>query len=209
MANAAILLKKCSTVQSLLKLLSTFPCLSRFFLQITRSPAPIFPQSSVIYSIAGNECSANEGQDEICAVLFPWDKKELPTPLELLNGVFHFHPEIYEYYASHPEEKGELRENKLYFHIRPNDDSDEDAEEDHDLETKPCLNRIFGMSFPSIDEEWKFKDSRKFYEWLQPIMHPSVTIYAGEDKFNPVAVFMLTHLAPGWVGGALTAVTYT
>ena len=168
----------------------------------------ISSESSDIYSNVGNECSANEGMDEICAVLFPWDKKELPTPLELLNGVFHFHPEIYEYYASHPEEKGELRENKLYFHIRPNDDSDEDVEEDHDLETKPCLNRIFGMSFPSIDEEWKFKDSRKFYEWLQPIMHPSVTIYAGEDKFNPIAVFMLTHLAPGWVGGALTAFIY-
>ncbi len=177
----------------------------------------ISPQSFDIYSIAGNECSANEGLDDICAVLFPWDKKELPTPLELLNGVFHFHPEIYEYYASHPEKKGDLRENKLYFHIRPNmvDDSDEDAEHDsdediehdHDMETKPCLNRFFGMCYPGKDEQWMFEDSRKFYEWLQTIMHPSVTIYAGEDKLNPIAMFMLTHLAPGWVGGALTAVT--
>ncbi len=171
---------------------------------------PPITNTSLIFNV-GNECSASEGQDEICAVIFPWDKKELPTPLELLNGVFHFHPEIFEYYTSQPEKKGELRENKLYFHIRPNDvdDSDDDAEEDHDLDTKPCLNRIFGMDFPRKDEQWKFNDSRKFYEWLQPIMHPSVTIYVGEDKFNPVAVFMLTHLAPGWVGGALTAVIYT
>ena len=65
------------------------------------------------------------------------------------------------------------------------------------------------MDFPDEDEQWKFKDSRTFYEWLQPIMCPSVTIYAGEDKLNPVVVFMLTHLAPGWVGGVLTAVIYT
>ncbi|CAB3998145.1 Hypothetical predicted protein [Paramuricea clavata] len=169
-------------------------------------------EASRLGMLSGNQCSANEGQDEICAVILPWDKKELPTPLELLNGVFHFHPEIYEYYTSHPQDKGEIRENKLHFHIRPDnfDDSDYDADAgEHDLTEKPCLNRIFGMDFAEEDELWKFKDSRKFYEWLQPIMYPSVTVYAGEDKFNPVAVFMLTQLAPGWVGGALTAVNYT
>ena len=158
----------------------------------------------------GNQCSQNKRTDEICAVVFPWDKK-LPTPLELLNGVFHFHPEIFEYYARYPRDKGKLREEKLHFHTRPNDvdDSDEDTKnEDHDIERKPCLNSIFGMDFPRENDQWKFKGSRKFYEWLQPIMHPSLTIYAGEDKFNPIVVFMLTHLAPGWVGGALTAFIY-
>ena len=112
-----------------------------------------------------------------------------------------FHPTIYEEYASSPKDKGELRESKLFFHVRRNkhedDDSDEEDDE-HDLDEKPCLNRILGMSFPNEDEKW-----------LQPIMCPSVTIYAGAEKFNPVVVFMLTHLAPGWAGGVLTAVVYT
>jgi hypothetical protein len=100
----------------------------------------------------------------------------------------------------------------LFFHVRRNkhedDDSDEEDDE-HDLDEKPCLNRILGMSFPNEDEKWKYEDSRKFYEWLQPIMCPSVTMYVGAEKFNPVVVFMLTHLAPGWAGGVLTAVVYT
>ena len=130
--------------------------------------------------------------------------------MELLNGVFHFHPAIYEYYSNNAEDKGELRENKLFFHIRPNKYDDPNCDEDSDEHgDKLCLNSIFGMDFPDEDEQWKFKDSRTFYEWLQPIMCPSVTIYAGEDKLNPVVVFMLTHLAPGWVGGVLTAVIYT
>ena len=133
-----------------------------------------------------------------------------------MNGIFHFHPEIYEYYTSHPEDKGYLRENKLHFHIRRNehniDDSDVDYDEDdddHDSEEKPCLNSIFGMGFPDQDEQWMYEDSRKFYEWLRPIMYPSFAIYVGGLKFNPVAIFMLAQLAPGWVGGALTAATWT
>jgi hypothetical protein len=166
------------------------------------------------FNCIGSECSANEGEDEICVVLFPWNKEELPTPMELLNGVFQFHPAIYKYYASSPGDKGELRENKLFFHLRRNRYEDSDCDEDdyeHDLEENPCLNRVLGMDhyYPDEDKQWKYEESRKFYEWLQPIMHPSVTMYAGEDKLNPVVVFMLTHLAPGWVGGVLTAVNYT
>ncbi|CAB4019936.1 Poly [ADP-ribose] polymerase 3 [Paramuricea clavata] len=167
-------------------------------------------EASRLGMLSGNQCSANEGLDEICAVIFPWDKKELPTPLELVDGVFHFHPEINEYYSSNP------RENKLHFHIPRNehniDDSDVDYDEDdedHDTDEKPCLNSIFGMDFPHQDEQWKYEDSRKFYEWLQPIMYPSVDIFVGDQKFNPVAIFMLAQLAPGWVGGALTAATWT
>ncbi|XP_028397307.1 uncharacterized protein LOC114521091 isoform X2 [Dendronephthya gigantea] len=169
-------------------------------------------ESSRLEMSNGTQCSANEGNDDICAVLFPWDKEDLPTPLELLDEIFHFHPEIFAYYTNHPNDKGELRKNKLHFHlVRDNtsDSSDYEEDEEHDLDEKPCLNRIFGMDFPDKYTMWKFEDSQKFYEWLQPIMYPSLTVYAGEDKFNPVAVFMVTHLAPGWVGGALTAVTYT
>ena len=158
--------------------------------------------------IVGNQCSLNEGLNDICAVIFPWDKKELPTPLELQKEIFNFHPQIFEFYTNNPEKNvGELREDKIYFHVRSSDDDDEDDDE-HDFEIK-CLNSIFGMSYPTEDEQWMYEDSRKFYEWLQSIMCPSVFIYVGEEKFNPVGIFLLAQLAPGWVGGAMTAATWT
>ncbi|CAB4008005.1 Hypothetical predicted protein [Paramuricea clavata] len=144
-------------------------------------------------------------ENEICVVIFPWDKQELPTPQELVNGFFHFHPKISEYYTSHPEDKGQLKKCKLDFHIPQHNmdysDSDEEADEDHECEAKPCLNRVFAMNDNKQD---KLRDLRAFYEWLQSIMYPSVTVYLDDDKITPDAVFMLTQLAPGWVGGALT-----
>ena len=77
-----------------------------------------------------------------------------------------------------------------------------DFDEDHDLDDKPCLNRFFGFEDGLVPEE------EDFYEWLQPIMCPSVTVHAGYLKINPVGLFLLTQLAPGWVGGGLTGVTY-
>ncbi|CAB3985676.1 Hypothetical predicted protein [Paramuricea clavata] len=137
---------------------------------------------------------------EICAVIFPWDKQELPTTLELLNGVFHFHPEIYNHYADlSPEGYSTLNENMLIFHIP------QDVGLIHDCAIRPCLNSIFGVSAPKTDEPWRLRDSRAFYEWLQPIMCPSFTAYVGDDVFSPMALYMLTQLAPGWVGGALTS----
>ncbi|CAB3986613.1 Hypothetical predicted protein [Paramuricea clavata] len=154
----------------------------------------------------------NKGPNETCVVIFPWDKKEPPKPLELVNGIFHFNPEKFS------KDKCYLR-SKLHFHVRRNyghniDGSDIDYDEDdddHDSEEKPCLNSIFGMDFPDQDEQWKYEDSRKFYEWLRPIMDTSVAIYVGvrvrvkRDRINPPATFMLTQLAPGWVGGTLSA----
>ena len=139
----------------------------------------------------------------ICAVLFPWNKRELPTSLELLNGVFHFHPEIYEVHESNPQDDSNLREGKLYFHV------DEESKDDHDLVEKPCLNSIFEMGHPGENDQWTFEDCRKFYEWLQPIMYPTVIVATFGFKFSPDAIFMLTQLAPGWVGGALTAGVFT
>ena len=131
--------------------------------------------------------------------------------MELLNGVFNFHPKIYEEYESDPKDLGRLRRKKLHYHIRPDDESDDDFEDvnEHDLDEKPCLNQIFGTCSPGPDEKWKNEDSRKFFKWLQPIMCPSVSIFVGDGKLNPIVMFMLTHLAPGWVGGALTGAVCT
>ena len=145
-------------------------------------------------------------------MLFPWHKEELPTPMELLDGVFHFHPAMYEYYASHPKQKGILEEQKLFFHIciQPHKNYDDplgyECANEHHEDEKLCLNYIFGMRHLYEGDQLKYEDSRKFYEWLQSLMCPSVTIHTPENKFNPVAVFMLTHLTPGWVGGVLTAI---
>jgi hypothetical protein len=54
-------------------------------------------------------------------------------------------------------------------------DYDEEADEDHDCEAKPCLNRVFAMNDNKQDELWQLRDLRAFYEWLQSIMYPSVT----------------------------------
>jgi hypothetical protein len=75
----------------------------------------------------------------------------------------------------------------------------------HDCAIAPCLNSIFGVSAPKKDELWRLRDSEAFYEWLQPIMCPSFTAYVGDEVFSPMALCMLTQLAPGWVGGALTS----
>lgn len=164
-----------------------------------------------IFSIySGNECSASEGCDHICEVLFPWSEEELPGPTTILTKIFQFHPEICEQYLN-KDDQGERRSGKLHYHLPSTPDGDDDDDNEHDLEDKPCLNRIFGFGSYSEEEgqSASLEEAHKFYTWLQKIMVPTITVYAGEEKLNPVAVFFLTKLAPGWVGGALTGVTYT
>lgn len=164
------------------------------------------------FFIVGNECSSNESNDEISVVLIPWKEDELPAPVDILTKIFHFHPEICEYYVTtRPEDKGELRTKELYFHVpNPSPDSDDsDESEDHDFENNPCLNSIFGISGFDDDEEWKREELKKFFQWLQRIMVPSLRVDFGSDKLNPVLIFLITQLAPGWVGGALTGSTWT
>ena len=143
-------------------------------------------------------------------MLFPLNKNGLPSGKEVLQDIFHVHPEIFHAYAQHGDD--ELRTEKLFYHLPVKGMSDEEYEEetDHDIEEKPCLNRIFGFStYETAEEEGSIEDVTEFYAWLQNIMVPTATIYGGIDKLNPVIVFFITNLAPGWVGGALTAVIYT
>ena len=142
--------------------------------------------------------------------MFPWEEDELPNAKTILTKIFHFHPEICEPYLDDENNEGGRRhDEELYYHLREEDD---DETEEHDLTEKPCLNQIFGFGWFDGDDDEKskmFEEAAKFYPWLQKVMVPTILVYAGEDKLNPVVVFFLTKLAPGWVGGALTAVNYT
>ena len=94
---------------------------------------------------------------------------------ELVNGVFKFHPEILEAieYKEYP--------GSLFFHM-------EDEEPMHDPEETMCLNYIFGAY--SYEKEKFCRNITEFYTWLQKIMFNSIRVYAGEDKFNPVPLFV-------------------
>ena len=48
-----------------------------------------------------------------------------------------------------------------------------------------------------------------FFEWLQKIFSPCVRIGIGLESMNPIPCFILTHIAPGWVGGILSCSTCT
>ena len=51
--------------------------------------------------------------------------------------------------------------------------------------------------------------ARPYMEWLQKLLVPSVMMCFGMEQMNPVPVFILTRLAPGWVGGFFTSVVCT
>ena len=143
-------------------------------------------------------------------VLFPWHEDELPGATTILTQIFHFHPEICEYFLNNPDQ-GIRRDKKLDYHLPSKDDDDvpPEFEEQHDIDEKPCLNQIFGFGSIYTGNEIKLPKAKKFYAWLQKIMVPTITVIAGDDKLNPVVVFFITKLAQGWAGGVLTGVTYT
>ena len=142
----------------------------------------------------GNECSSNEGANELSMVLIPWDGEELPSQAAVFGDIFHFHPEILEYCISDTC----VRTEKLYFHVG--------SEHDEDIDDEPCLNGVFG-TFDGIEKNTD--EELEFFAWLQNIMVPSCTYIAGEGKLNPVVEFFMTTLAPGWVGGILTGECWT
>lgn len=139
-------------------------------------------------------------------VLFPWNQKNLPGAKTIVDNMFHFHPEILNDFKRSRKEEGIIKKDKCIYHLpKPNADEDEvDDEDEHDQ----CLNRIFGFGY-SYEKGQNPTEVDEFYSWLQSIMVPTITVYAGSDKMNPVGVFFVTKISPGWVGGALTSVIYT
>ena len=49
----------------------------------------------------------------------------------------------------------------------------------------------------------------RFYEWLEKIFSSMVRVGIGCHSMNPFPCFMLTHVAPGWVGGILSCAERT
>ena len=77
----------------------------------------------------------------------------------------------------------------------------------HDPEETMCLNYFFGAYSSKYKNEGFRRNITEFYTWLQKIMVNSIRVFAGFDKLNPVPLFFLTSLAPGWAGGILTGLT--
>ena len=76
----------------------------------------------------------------------------------------------------------------------------------HRDKSKMCLNSTFGRyDVSKYDKEKEIE----FCTWLQKIMVPSKRYRSGYHKLNPIVHFLITTLAPGWVGGALTGETWT
>ena len=141
----------------------------------------------------GNECSSNEGSNNLSMVLIPWNGEQLPAEEDVYRDIFHFHPEIIEEMTANTF----VSKEKLYFHVF----SDHDPERDEE----PCLNSVFGRSVLNEHNT----DEANFFAWLQKIMIPNCNYVTGEAKLNPVVHFFITTLAPGWVGGVLTGQYWT
>ena len=73
-----------------------------------------------------------------------------------------------------------------------------------------CLNSTFGRLYDNAGPLPYDKEKEiEFCSWLQKIMVPSRRYRSGNLKLNPIVHFLITRLAPGWVGGALTGETWT
>lgn len=149
----------------------------------------------------GNECSGNEGANNLSVVLMPWEGEELPDKLTVFSKLFQFHHKVWENQLSSCNSNFYQ---KLSFHLESHG---------HPLESerKPCLNKVFGRPGKYFWEEknYDYKRELAFFTWLQNIMVPSKLYIAGDGRLNPVAEFFITTLAPGWVGGILTGEIWT
>ena len=130
----------------------------------------------------GNE---SDGVVEVC--LFPWSKATLPTVEDIIT-LFNFHPKL--------SEKPMVDTS----HKKHDDDNDDD---DDVLMRKLSCNSL--RSFIKDDKH----RAVNFFKWLRKIFTPFIYIGIGCDLMNPVACFLLGHIAPGWVGGVLTSVVCT
>lgn len=148
----------------------------------------------------GFECSTNESGmgHGIAVFLVPWDKDGVPDKRTLFSDIFHFHPAVWEDgLDSYIQES----EDEPLFHINSG----------HTSKDKMCLNATFGRFYdetrrPLVHDK---QEEIEFGSWLQKIMVSSKRYRSGENKLNPIVHFLITALAPGWVGGALTGETWT
>jgi hypothetical protein len=146
----------------------------------------------------GYECSSNESGNghDIAVFLIPWNEDDLPGKSTLFNDIFHFHPAVWEKELSY---NNEVSEEEVLFHI----------DTGHTDQSKMCLNTTFGRFPEGRSSPYDTEKEIEFCSWLQKIMVPSRRYRSGDGILNPVVHFLITTLAPGWVGGALTGETWT
>ena len=111
--------------------------------------------------------------------LFPWQQDNLPDDKDLAR-IFTFNDEMITHHASLARTVDKV------------------------LEIRDGLS--LGKEIVSHDSNAGTAD---FFRWLRKIFAPALYIYVGLEKMNPVPYFILTRLAPGWVGGFITWVTCT
>lgn len=134
------------------------------------------------------DCPAygNEGSSRLEVCLFPWEKEKLPGNNDV-GALFAFDEHMCSEDAAYGEEKD-------------TEPLELETEEDDD---QLCLGERI-TSFQTGNPA-----ARSYLEWLQKLFVPSVMMCFGMEQMNPVPVFILTQLAPGWVGGFFTSVTCT
>ena len=125
---------------------------------------------------------------EVC--LFPWEKDHLPDDKDIAR-IFTFNKEMITPHAS----LAKIQENYLELTVS-----------EYMNEKRYCLDR---QKICCVDDGAKGSRYFDFIQWLRKLFRPTVFIYVGLDRMNPVPYFILTQLAPGWMGGFLTWVTCT
>lgn len=135
----------------------------------------------------GNESGGTENL-EVC--LFPWQQEILPDDKDIAR-IFTFNRQMMTPDAS----LAETEDNYLELTVE---------EYKHEKQYK-----LDGEKICCFDDGTKDSRCYDFIQWLRKIFVPTLYVYCGLDRMNPVPYFILTRLAPGWVGGFLTWVTCT
>lgn len=132
----------------------------------------------------------NEGVGLIEVCLFPWSKDILPSAEDIFS-MFNFHPEMHK----HPMVKNEIRKMEV----------DSTKQSSDGVEIGHVRWNTIQTSY-NVDVQ----KACRFFEWLEKIFTPKMSLFGiGCDQMNPIPVFILTHIAPGWVGGILSCATCT
>ena len=134
----------------------------------------------------------SEGGGCIETCLFPWNKDTLPTAEDIF-ALYHFNPNMHE---------GLVEDHKY-------DTEEGEGGEDSDNECSdqgPSWMGIMGSGTHDAKEECS---CTTFFNWLQKLFPRVVRIGVGAESMNPIPLFILAKIAPGWVGGVLTVMIYT